>query len=151
MVMVNKSPDLGNIGGVMLNKTGNIIWLMISLFAVLIVSCAAPAADAPTADAALPPSITAPPQAPAGSEDMIEPGDMIGEMVVTEAGAWNWDTNLYSLCEQRGEKVEDRSEESKVVVDVNCQLYPGTHILLTCSGVTADRWPGSRFALLWLD
>jgi len=60
--MANKSPDPGNIGGVMLNKSGKLIWLMISLFAMLIVSCAAP------------PSTTAPPLTPAGSEDMIEPG-----------------------------------------------------------------------------
>ena len=52
----------------MFNKTRNLIWLMISLFAVLIVSCA-PSPSSKT------------PQAPADSEDMIKPGDMIGEMV----------------------------------------------------------------------
>lgn len=92
---------------------------------------------------------TAPSQAPVGSEDMIKPGATIGEMVVTEAGAWNWETNLWALCEQPGEKVEDRSEEGKVVVDVNCQLYPGTKILLTCSGVTADPELGEDLDTKW--
>jgi hypothetical protein len=68
--MANKSPHQGNIGGVMFNKTRNLIWLMISLFAVLIVSCS--------------PSPSTP-QAPADSENMIKPGDMIGEMVVRKA------------------------------------------------------------------
>jgi len=97
----------------MLYKTRNIIWLIISLFAVLIVSCAAPAADVPTVEPTLSPSTTAAPLTPAGSEDMIEPGDMIGEMVIrtakdeseTEPAIWDYcDMFLAELSEAK--KVE---------------------------------------------
>jgi len=74
---------------------------------------------------------------------------MIGEMVVTEAGAWNWDTNLWALCDQYGERVEDRSEEGKVVGEVNCQLNPGTMILLTYGGVNADPELGEDLDTEW--
>lgn len=133
----------------MLSKMRTQIWLMISLFALLIVSCASPAEDLPTAEPTPSPSAAPPPQALASSEDMIEPGDLIGEMVVTEAESWNWSNNLHELCVLPGEKVEDRSERGKVVTDINCQLYPGTKILLTCSGVIADPEFGEDLDTMW--
>ena len=133
----------------MSNKVRNLIWLLFVLFTIPIVSCTVPTIDAPAADASLSSLSEDQRQGFERAEDMINPGDTIGGMVVTEAGAWDWDTNLYSRCEEHGERLEDRAEEGKVVTETTCQLEPGTEILLNCSGVYADPALGEDLDTNW--
>ena len=35
-----------------------------------------------------------------GTEDMLEPGDMVGEMQFNIAPEWDWDRNFHGLCDQ---------------------------------------------------
>ena len=63
---------------------------------------------------------------------MLVPGDKIGEMVITEAEAWDWSTNLYSRCEGPGDRTEETLEDGTVVIEVTCQLAPGLDILFSC-------------------
>jgi hypothetical protein len=148
--------------GAMSNKISNLIWLLLSgLFAALFVSCAAPAVDA-----TMSPLTNAQTQLSEGAEELIKPGDTIGEMVVTEAGAWNWDTNLYSRCEEHGEKVEDRPMGSENVssslkccssstrlsglqatADINRQLIGSGGYLLTAVTNTRKRTPAVAIQL----
>ena len=106
----------------MLNRKGGYtIWLWIVFTAVLLVSCGAAEVGEQTVE-----------QSPAGSDDMLVPGDKIGEMVITEAEAWDWSTNLYSRCEGPGDRTEETLEDGTVVIEVTCQLAPGLDIVLSC-------------------
>lgn len=106
------------------------ILIVLLIAAVLLGSCAAPEAE---------------------KQEMLVPGDRIGEMVITEAEAWDWSTNLYSRCEGPGDRSEERAEDGTVIIEVTCQLEPETEILLSCGGAMADPELGEDLDTEWSE
>ena len=84
--------------------------LFMIVFVLLFVSCATPEAQAPAAEpppldkepAKAPPDEALSDSAEPDQDDMLNPGDMIGEMEITMAEAWDWENNLFSLCVEGG-------------------------------------------------
>lgn len=114
----------------MLNKIQNLLPLIISLFTVSLVSCSASAAVQPT------------------PEDMVVPGDKIGEMVITAVDVFQGDNHLGLYCPDDWPEVAPNTRE------VDCEAYPGDQIQVDCLGWWADSieeldelWPTSTWRL----
>ena len=114
----------------MSTKTFNLI--LLGLLVLLLVSCASPAGQVQMSD----------------QEDMLNPGDRIGEMEITTAEAWDWDNNLYSLCIEGDAENEALLEDETIKFhEYPCELYAGATLIINCAGV--DEQPDDSLDERW--
>ena len=98
--------------------------------ALLFASCSAPAAEEL---AQVPLEVSAPRQ-----EQMLNPGDRIGEMEITTADMWDTDIDIFSLCIEGNAENEALREEDRDVYEYSCDLDTGAQLIFSCIGVVAE-------------